>query len=440
MIVGPQSISDSHPTYVVYGADKLNLPVINPSVDGCRVVLLPYGAPTSFDKSAGAVVFQRAFENRSGRQYTYDRDGLLRRLNEIRLLIAKDGFVCFLLHTPMLTESELHPIDLPNMCLMDHEVEVFDLPTSTSAIAIKRPEFEEFLSRFGAAWSVFHRWPENKDVRTIATCTFDNEEIASALVIDSKVYVLPCLMPRGDPALLSEFFRALIPALTKSDRRISEDLPDWASSFAFKCEGPLQSKREEHLVAVAQINAELDRLKDFKWALAATGDRLVDAVAKILAEGFGFNVERKEEYREDLRVLDENGKPAAFVEVKGVSRGVTRENVNQVDSHRDRAELPATFPALLIQNTQNNAKSLRGKEQPVAGEQIRHAVNLNVLIVLTTDMLRLLDLHLANRNAGIAEAWHHALLTRKGWLRVEGTKVMLENGDEEASPICILEV
>ena len=88
----------------------------------------------------------------------------------------------------------------------------------------------------------------------------------------------------------------------------------------------------------------------------------------------------------------------ALVEVKGTSRGgVQREHVNQADSHRERAKLAASFPSILIINTNLKASTLGEKDQAVASEQVQHAARNNVLILRTLDLLNLIALRLAGQ-------------------------------------------
>jgi hypothetical protein len=125
---------------------------------------------------------------------------------------------------------------------------------------------------------------------------------------------------------------------------------------------------------------------------------------------------REEAFREDLMLLDSAGGPVAFVEVKGVSRGVAREQVNQADIHRERAGVSAEFPSLLIVNTNMKAASIADKDRSVDPEQIRHAVRNNVLILRTLDLLNLASLHSSGKLG--SEAVVELLTKSSGWLRV----------------------
>src|SRR2546427_4339491 len=96
---------------------------------------------------------------------------------------------------------------------------------------------------------------------------------------------------------------------------------------------------------------------------------------------------------------------------------VSREHVNQADSHRERAGLDATFPSILIINTSiKNGRSLEEKDQPVAPEQVKHAKHLGILVLRTLDLLRLLGVY--KRGTITRDEVLRLLATVSGWLRV----------------------
>ena len=105
------------PEYLVYGADKVNVPLFA-RIDASDGVLtfVPYGAAAPFDRYAGVVLFQGIFEDRARR--TYDSNALNKRINEMKLLIDKGGSICFLLYRPLLINGELTRTDMPS-CVLD---------------------------------------------------------------------------------------------------------------------------------------------------------------------------------------------------------------------------------------------------------------------------------------------------------------------------------
>jgi hypothetical protein len=102
-----------------------------------------------------------------------------------------------------------------------------------------------------------------------------------------------------------------------------------------------------------------------------------DFTAILLREGFSFKINSNDDFREDLKIVDENNHPLVFIEVKGTNSGVKREYVNQADSHRERAGLDSTFPSILVVNTHiKNSKNIQEKDQPIPEDQINTTANL----------------------------------------------------------------
>lgn len=161
----------------------------------------------------------------------------------------------------------------------------------------------------------------------------------------------------------------------------------------------------------------MSRLRGFKRILTLSAEPLVDAVQELLTDGFGLDIDATDELREDLKIMSPDGTPSIFVEVKGTNRSVKREHINQADSHRERAELPADFPTVLVVNTHvKGARAIEEKDQEIAAEQVRYASANNILVLRTLDLLRLLELHLRGDLA--TEMLIEVLKTNVGWLCV----------------------
>jgi hypothetical protein len=138
----------------------------------------------------------------------------------------------------------------------------------------------------------------------------------------------------------------------------------------------------------------------------------------VLKDGFSFKIDSKDEYREDLKIINYNNEPIIFIEVKGTNRGVKREHINQADSHRERAGLGPDFPSILLINTDiKKSASIEDKDQPIAEEQVKHAVKIKVLILRTLDLLFLLR-HLDNSKI-LQQDIIDLFSNNAGWLKVD---------------------
>ena len=146
-------------------------------------------------------------------------------------------------------------------------------------------------------------------------------------------------------------------------------------------------------------------------------------VISLLESIFGLRVQSEERCIEDARVLDSEGKIIAVMEIKGVKRNFSRDDVNQVDSHRERLALPPDAPGLLIMNTMMGVKSLDEKNEPPHPDIIKKAVQDKVLLVRTLDLLRYADL--VDSGTISEDESRTTILKEAGWLKVEDGAAMV---------------
>jgi len=168
---------------------------------------------------------------------------------------------------------------------------------------------------------------------------------------------------------------------------------------------------------IVEIETRLQEFNSLKRVLTSQSERLVDAVIEVFRFGLSLSLNREEAFREDFELVNEAAASIALVEVKGVSRGVTREHINQADSHRERNGKLSDFPSLLIVNGHmRNAASLADKDHDIASEQIQHAARMNVLILRVLDLLNLAKLVMAGKLTSLDII--QLLTTSSGWLKV----------------------
>jgi hypothetical protein len=164
----------------------------------------------------------------------------------------------------------------------------------------------------------------------------------------------------------------------------------------------------------------LHNLQNYKAILTTSGDNLHDLLAEILDDFFGLNVDATDEGKEDIKILDDDAqKPIILLEVKGTNKGVKREHINQLDSHRERSDLSSDVLGVLLINNEMGVEGIdKRKETTVADQQIKHAQKQNVLIVRTVDFLLLMGLFESSSDR--ANALLKLFFQGPGWLKVEG--------------------
>jgi hypothetical protein len=85
------------------------------------------------------------------------------------------------------------------------------------------------------------------------------------------------------------------------------------------------------------------------------------------------------------------GKPSFVVEIKGVSGGLKRDHVNQVDSHRERLHISPDVPGLLIINDFSDIDGLdMRKARTFDPLHLGHAEKLNIKILRTTTLFEII--------------------------------------------------
>ena len=291
------------------------------------------------------------------------------------------------------------------------------LPTRIAHPKPEISEFKQFLDIFGAAVSSFTIHTQGLTVRPIATA---GSKLAGMIINRSEYYV-PSLVPDNRPPVIMDYFTLLADALTATHNKLHVEIPKWAAAFQFSEEPELAEERRVHAARIAEIDSRTSALAVHKAALFQSGEELAVTASAILEIILGAKVEIAKDFREDVKVTL-GAKIIAIGEIKGINRGVARENINQADSHRERSGHDAAFPAFLIANTAiKSARNLSEKDQAIADEQVQHAVKLRILILRTIDLLGLIRLVLAGQ-LEVPKA-RELFVSNIGWLRVVGDTI-----------------
>jgi hypothetical protein len=355
-----------------------------------------------------------------------DRDELDKRAKEVIALIEERGLVCLLLTEPFIdaTERVAFPdTDLSKRLLSWFKINRDGFATRTTHVRSKVNELLEFFKLYGAACVCLI--PTHKE-QTKTLASVPNGKAAS-VVVGGSVFVIPTMLPSTNVEAVEEYFTILADGVVSLWERLKEELPEWATGYRFPDEDSLIDTEVKLCNEISEIEARLKTFERLKRVLVLQSEPLVDAVIEVFDTLLPLKARREEAFREDLTLLDSTGNPVALVEVKGVNKGgVQREQVNQADSHRARAGLAPEFPSLLIVNTNIKASmSLADKDQPVAPEQIQHAVKMNILILRTLDLLNLGSLLLCGKLS--PESIVELLTKSSGWLRVGETAEVLKS-------------
>ncbi len=275
------------------------------------------------------------------------------------------------------------------------------------------PEFRDYINRFGTGYVEFHFNKEQEDLFKPLCGSSDG---TFGLVVAGKIFLLPSAVPKTE-GQLDQMLVAAIRATLAYRKRMSSQMPAWVSEFVFTHEADLRSQLEDIQKKALELEGEIDRYTDFKGALCYQSEPLVGVVSKILRDFLGITLTVDDKCIEDATLRDGQDNVLAVFEIKGVKGNFTRNNVNQVDSHRERLGVLTNTPGILIMNTLMDADSIKEKDQGPHPDIIKKAAADGVLLVRTLDLLRY-----ANAvEEGILkqEEFRKTILAESGWLKVE---------------------
>lgn len=379
-----------------------------------------------FDCYDGVVVFQGVFEHiqrsdgylDSNEWIACDKDDLDRRYKESLKLIQNGGFV-LLVQTRAFQDyfggEDCRKTDLIKRLTNFRNVRRHDYSESSAVVSALKPELANFCATYGRAYSYFSI-NQGNDCDFLPLVKAGQNVVGCSLC--KSIYVVPSMPPRLNDC--GKYFSTLIEPIISIHKKRRLELPEWAAVPFFDDEKERHSRITEYEKKIAEEKRWLEGYSRCKRVLFSSGDELVADVALVLGMISGAKVDARDEKKEDCKLIDDDGRVLALVEVKGVNGNLKLSHVAQSYEHRERTAGYENLPVLLIANTYiGTARSMAEKDRPPPDEQIEIATKHKVLILRTIDLLNLLRLCLSKKitQAEILKS----LLERVGWWRVEGS-------------------
>lgn len=413
---------EDKPRILVYGIDRVGYTVRKDNIETrlCVLHFEPFNTREKFQEYDGVILFQGIFEKiethtpRYGRSYTTVEccvDELQRRKKQYELLMGKKGFICFLLIAPFVDRAGnrvTNNTDLVKWALNRSGLHRRGIGGPETSLRTVRNEFIDFLKHFGAAYTGFS-YDDALELKEI--CKYGT--YATGIVLRNREYFVPILEPKEYET--EEFLRMLAEALISTHKKLLEEIPDWANQYRFEEEKKLMEKRRRLQEKIDKIDQRILQFREYKKCICYNDELLRESIIEILRDGFDLKIDDTDEFKEDFKIIDNKGEPVILVEVKGTNKGITRQHINQTDSHRERAELDQKFPSILIVNTNiKKSNSLQDKYQEVAKEQIKHAIKMNVLVMRAIDFLNML--YLKEKGEVKKKNFVDTLRQKSGWL------------------------
>lgn len=288
-------------------------------------------------------------------------------------------------------------------------------------IEVKRSEFSPFIKKFGVAGLRFYTPDrtveyEYDDIicqskRGILIFGFVKKVGKGVLIL------LACEVEQSkyeDSSFMKEFLGTLINSVKAYGTKVQYKVPRFIETYRFPNEAILESKMAELRDELQQRENAIVKYQKLKQILWFRDDELVHSTIGFFNE-IGLQTKRDEIYEEDFWITEKT-KESVIVEVKGLDRNLARPHISQLDEHRGAREKPDDFPALLIVNSFNKASSLKEKDEPISPNEIKKAVQVNVLLLRTLDLCN--AYYLIEKGSFDVRTFLKMIKAEKGWLHV----------------------
>ena len=418
---------------LAYGFDKMFRFPSDPSsraseTSETNISFVAYEDPQRLDDVDGVVIPQGIFESfefhdtwqEKRGEAKCDRNRMLERERQVRNLVDRGGWICFLVGTivdelPLGDGYRTHRVDGTDLCkiiLNGLGVRRDLVSEGLAGCRAVHNEFRDYVLKYGIAKTVFNSRPPNA-----VTAIVKHGDAQVGIELVQQFYFLPYVGTRNDFKFLQGLVALVVKSVLDYRTKMNEETPEWTNGFRFAQESELIQRAERLEVELTEMHSQIKGWKKYKRLLSGSGERLKLDVVETLQDFFALTVDPTDEGREDFKVLVDNS-VGCMGESKGTNGGVKREHINQVDSHRERAGLGHDIPGLLIVNNHMDVQSVSKRmETPVAKEQVAHAHAMNVTFVRTIDLLFLMR-HLETTEDR-SEAFLSILRGGGGWLHAD---------------------
>jgi hypothetical protein len=243
---------------------------------------------------------------------------------------------------------------------------------------------------------------------------------------NGAIYVVPYYFAGAQK---QNFTRLLLGAVESHRADAGDSIPDFLGELHLPGEEDLLGEIGRVEANLSDLTGQAKELERYRLLLSTRGtgqaleDLVIESLNAVLSET-GYRAEDREDERvEDFWIVGPEESDFALAEAKGANSNVSLDDVNQVDSHRERAGQAPEFPGLLVFNVFRKRPNLEDRQQDVPSHAVMRATGSNVLILRTFDLYKLVGRKMADDDAG--NELLDALRARGGWLEVSDGGVHL---------------
>jgi len=337
----------------------------------------------------------------------------IRREKEIQSALAKGNIVCIIGEhaEDYVVAGVFKSNKIPYYYISDDKV--------CHNLSVKRSEFKPFLDDLGAG----RVWFPKDEIGQIICTAYESTVMGFSKEVSKGILIfIPCVWGSIKLEYVVEHTKKLASALISFASRIVSIAPNYIEEYEIADEGSLKKKIEKiRNEEIVPLENKLEYYRKMKSILWLSDRNLVTAINDFL-RNLGLQVEIDEIYEEDLWILHLKER-FVIVEIKGLNKNLTRQDISKLDEHRE-ARLVPNLTGLLIANTFMTASSLENKDIPFPPNVVQKAVNSNLLITRTIDLCKMLGYLETNENP--SKTLLDAIIGEKGWLTYENGKMQIK--------------
>lgn len=332
--------------------------------------------------------------------WTPDTSQLAEREKELYRLLDQKGWACFFLAKLRNgTQSDPNNGDLVRR-IVNRTFSGTNVHDPYPHLNSKADEFRKFFEDFGIARTSLYHYSSSAALRLLATSDRNRDTFAAEL--SGQKFFLP-LKPLNRKGELNDILTTAAEAIISYKKRNDLYLPKWVEAIQFQSEQHAAEEIDQMKQRLEEVALSVAKWQRYRGVLTSSGRLLNEIAVEILRDFFGLNLNSKEAYIEDAMICSASGEREYVVEIKGVSAGIKREHINQLDSHRERLGLNDQIPGLLLINDFADVAGLEArKSKPIDSQHLEHAKRLNVRILRTTTLIEFMQLVESQANRGEA--------------------------------------
>ena len=428
-------MNNEHVIYA-YAFDKLNIQNFSKKEiceNGLIIKFIDFNSFEPLNNANGVIIPQGIFETFSSHkmfngfinvEVSISKNMLLKRAHEIYNLIESGGWVCFLV-SEIIDEvgseryrKNVYNTDLCKQILNTIGVNERKNIDGVPYLSSKTDEFRAFVKQYGIGKTIFKLSNKKDDFNILITSRTSVFGFEAYL----KLFFLPVQIVNFNVKDVINLVKIISLAINDYRQKREIAYPKWFSELSFKEEEELKNKLNELAEEELQINRKLEKYSKYKAILTTSGELLRKIIIDIFVDFFNFNIDSKDKFKEDFKILGKDTNPIVFCEVKGTKKGIKREHINQVDSHRERSGYGINKKGILIINNEMAISGCKERfDTSITEEQVKHARKMNVLIIRTIDLINYLILQQDNINR--SDQFLDILKNNVGWLKVSETGI-----------------